>query len=328
MEKIVLKDMYSLVEEVKNHRELFPAHVDCKKARCDLEAYYDGVLANRTFMGGMQLIKSFGAKIPAVRKKAARKVAANVMDIYPQSRCDAYIRDSVEDILVNGDRYIEAYELLDADSKAVYLDLLLFRLTGDFTYVLKHVCPSRQYFSEKIKWKEHPNIIDCGAYTGDTFLAFYDMGITPNHYFLYELEDENYKSLIDNINGKNCNVHPAKKGVYSEKATFYYESLGDSSRLVPYETEQKVEVVALDDDVDVKPDFIKMDIEGGEAPALRGGANLIKKYHPTLAVCIYHLKDDFWKIPLLIHEICPAYKHYWIEHYSLGYNETVLFVDM
>ena len=328
MKNLVFKDMHSLVEAVRNHGEIFPEHMDRGKALKKVAAYYDGVYKVRRFTGKMRLLKTLAVKIPAVRKKIAYKAAMDIMEIYPQSRCDAYIKDFKEDISANGDNYIKAYELLDGDSKVEYLDLLLARLTGDFAYILPHSRTSRQYFSNKIKWKKHPNVVDCGAFIGDTFLSFYSMGIIPSHYFLYELDDANYKKLLVNTRDKSSRVHPRKKGVYSENTIFYYEAREDSSRLVSYETENKVEVVTIDSDVSVAPDFIKMDIEGGEVQALIGGSNTIKKYHPTLAVCIYHLKDDFWKIPLLIHEICPDYNHYWIEHYSPGYNETVLFVSL
>ena len=71
-----------------------------------------------------------------------------------------------------------------------------------------------------------------------------------------------------------------------------------------------------------------MDIEGAETEALIGCEKILKEYSPTLAICIYHSAQDFWRIPLLIREIAPQYKRYWIEHYSPAYNETVLYVSL
>jgi FkbM family methyltransferase len=60
----------------------------------------------------------------------------------------------------------------------------------------------------------------------------------------------------------------------------------------------------------MRPDFIKMDMEGWEMAALRGGRNIIAECHPRLAVCLYHSLTDMWTIPHLLKEICPSYRSY------------------
>jgi FkbM family methyltransferase len=47
-------------------------------------------------------------------------------------------------------------------------------------------------------------------------------------------------------------------------------------------------------------DFIKMDIEGSEREALAGAAETIKRFHPRMAICVYHLPDDPVVIPRII----------------------------
>lgn len=55
-------------------------------------------------------------------------------------------------------------------------------------------------------------------------------------------------------------------------------------------------------------DFIKMDIEGAEKPALQGGRHTIEKYKPRLAIATEHLPDDAEKIPQVVRGIVPAYR--------------------
>lgn len=71
-------------------------------------------------------------------------------------------------------------------------------------------------------------------------------------------------------------------------------------------------------------DFIKMDIEGAEIPALLGAAETIRRFRPKLAICVYHWPDDLWKIPRLVRELEPSYR-LWLDHYSIDTGETVLY---
>jgi len=57
-----------------------------------------------------------------------------------------------------------------------------------------------------------------------------------------------------------------------------------------------------------KIDFIKADIEGSERDMLTGARNVIKRDHPRLAICTYHLRDDPKVIRDIILSIDPTYK--------------------
>ena len=56
-------------------------------------------------------------------------------------------------------------------------------------------------------------------------------------------------------------------------------------------------------------DFIKMDIEGAEKPAIRGAENTIRHFRPRMSLSSEHLDDDFTAIPALVHSIEPNYIH-------------------
>ena len=55
-------------------------------------------------------------------------------------------------------------------------------------------------------------------------------------------------------------------------------------------------------------DFIKMDIEGSENHALRGAADVIQRFRPQMALCIYHGPDDAETIPRTVMEIRSDYE--------------------
>ena len=68
------------------------------------------------------------------------------------------------------------------------------------------------------------------------------------------------------------------------------------------------------------PTFIKMDIEGAEPDALRGARATIARHRPILAVCVYHLQDHLWSIPLTLREMCGEYDFVLRPHNEEGWD--------
>ena len=55
-------------------------------------------------------------------------------------------------------------------------------------------------------------------------------------------------------------------------------------------------------------DFIKMDIEGAERKAVIGARQTITRYHPRMALCIYHVEGDEIVVPRLVHDVFSEYR--------------------
>ena len=70
--------------------------------------------------------------------------------------------------------------------------------------------------------------------------------------------------------------------------------------------------------------FIKLDVEGFELLTLKGAKECIKKYHPRMAIALYHKKEDIIEIPQYIMELSNDYKFY-LRIYSNEWFEIVLY---
>jgi FkbM family methyltransferase len=55
-------------------------------------------------------------------------------------------------------------------------------------------------------------------------------------------------------------------------------------------------------------DFIKMDVEGAEVPALHGARDTIKRFKPRLAIATEHKPDDQYTIPAAVRALRPDYR--------------------
>ncbi len=70
--------------------------------------------------------------------------------------------------------------------------------------------------------------------------------------------------------------------------------------------------------------FIKLDVEGSEYDALEGAPKCIKRWHPRMAISVYHKKWDYIDLPLLILKMDQSYK-FALRHYHSDAIESILY---
>lgn len=187
-------------------------------------------------------------------------------------------------------------------------------------YRLKGICEP-----EKGDW-----IIDGGAFQGDTTLWFSNLVGPEGKVFAFEPFGENYDILVENVKKNNIeNVIPIPKALYNKSCAFSMMGDGQGAMLVEGNSNVNViETISIDEYTQSQNcsqvNFIKMDIEGAEAPALEGAVKTIKRYLPKLAISVYHKGTDIVAIPKLIKNIEPNYKLY-LRHRSNSWVDTVLY---
>lgn len=214
-----------------------------------------------------------------------------------------------EYITENEEKFERAYSLLaDEESKRVYKDILNFKVSGKIKYLLSSFCDKSKVYSDILNLNEDEEIIDLGAYDGDTIREFTAAtGGKYKHITALEPDKKSYKKLLKNTDGMK-NISTLNMGVWSKRDTLIFDAeAGRNSKL----SAEGVSIEVTDiDSLNIAPTFIKADIEGSEMKALEGAEKTIKKYLPKLYICAYHRNEDLFALPLKIKELSEKYKIY------------------
>ncbi|WP_424689155.1 MAG: FkbM family methyltransferase [Halarcobacter ebronensis] len=251
----------------------------------------------------------------------------NYLAFYKYSSLDLkeppFICDFEEDYKNNKSKYEKVYTLLrDEKSKEVFTKVVNFKISFDFDFMEGFTNNhEEQYFDKDLI----PNIkdivfLDGGSYVGDTLPSI--IKNFPDYKKIYCIEPN---ELHINIAKRDFGTH--------ERIEFINCGLGkeklvceENSNIKHHGTHdyQALNIDTIDNLIQQKVDFIKLDIEGAEQDALIGAKDTIKKYQPILAVCIYHKAQDWYKVPEIILNICSEYDIY-LRHYMEGIYETVMY---
>lgn len=161
-------------------------------------------------------------------------------------------------------------------------------------------------------------VVDCGAHVGVFTANALKRG--AKRVISIEPDPRNIECLRRNfkaeIEAGRVTVIPA--GAWSEEKTIQLNigmaNSGTGSMIHKEEGAVSIEVPVRPIDKIVaelgveRVDFIKMDIEGAEREALKGAAEILKKYKPRLMMDAYHLEDDPVVLPQVTLSLNKAYK--------------------
>lgn len=212
-------------------------------------------------------------------------------------------------------------------NKIGYEATIIYNTIGvliDFVY--------EQYaYNDLIAAKKGDVVIDCGGAIGDTAIYFASKGaskVLVVEFIKSNIElikkqislNKQYTKIIDIIDKPLWDKSNLKLS---------YMDKGNSSR-VSFNDKypNKIQSVSIDDlAADINVDFIKMDIEGAELPALKGAEKTIKKHKPKLAICVYHKADDLVKIPKYIKSLNKGYEFYFDYYTDIGWEAVLYAID-
>ncbi len=244
------------------------------------------------------------------------------------------VKEFREVVKINKDKLEQIFSKLnDETSRNVMLNIIKGKLTNNPMYFKKIYSP-HQYFNELITLSDEEYFLDGGAFVGDTMKDF--VQITNNKYkkiYCFEPSKDIFKKIEEskrNFFNNDNRITLYNKGLYNCNKTIGFNNnlpTGGHRIECTLSTGENIEVVAIDNIINDKVTFIKMDIEGSELQALEGARNIILKYKPKLAISIYHKEDDLVRIPEFIMSLGLDYKYY-LRHHGISpmdSSETVFY---
>ena len=196
----------------------------------------------------------------------------------------------------------------------------------------------RQYFFERGGVKIEPaagdHVIDAGGCFGDTALGFADAVGKTGHVYVFDPLPKHCAIMAQQLT-----MNP---GLAPRISIFPFGLTDSVNDVPPLADDDKIDpgariassampTTTIDQAVvqshAPRVDFIKMDIEGSELGALRGAEASIRRWHPKLAISLYHRPEDFFSIPSWIDSLDIGYRLF-LDHYSIHHEETVLYATV
>lgn len=219
----------------------------------------------------------------------------------------------------------------DEYSYQVYLNRLLCLVSNHNFDNNKLLQLDNQYFVKDIglSKEDYESFCDFGAYNGDTVRKLNEVYGKVKDLVLFEPDSCNFNKLVSYLSlekeklAERILVYPC--GAWSDTRVLNFDSDKNYGCKVADTGSCIIQGISLDDILyNIRPSFIKMDIEGAELEALIGAKNIIMKFRPNLAISVYHTVSHHWELMILLDSWGLGYKFYLRTHNYYGYD-TVLY---
>ena len=227
----------------------------------------------------------------------------------------------------------------DEESRRVYDGILEYKLTGRMDILRATESDPADAYAHILHAERFLTAADLGAYNGDSIRELRRYAPRLGTVIAMEPDRRNYRKLSEYAArlqeaGDPLTLHGVQAGAWSHPATLTFHGSGNRNAgltdsaapavgsILPSTADNpyfgktaEVPVTALDAVVDglgltAPLDYVKYDVEGAETEALLGSREVIRRDSPALLVSAYHRSADLFKLPLLVHDLNPAYKLY------------------
>lgn len=210
----------------------------------------------------------------------------------------------------------------DDISRAHYIQFYAWhKLREDWIFEKAPIINNRYFIPEVLELlNQNESFLDIGAHHGQVCKKFFELtNGFYNEIVAIEADSENFEVLKKNLtsNGIIKNTRVFKMVLSNEKNRKpFFEGLGYSSQFA--ESSLYLKDTVLLDDLNLKPTFIKMHLEGHELVVLKGALNTILLNKPKLAITVYHNSLGLWEIFNWLRENLMGYTFFLRLHSWVG----------
>jgi FkbM family methyltransferase len=213
----------------------------------------------------------------------------------------------------------------DATSRAHHLQFIAWRRTREeWSFEDAPIDTHNRYFIPEVvkTLHDHEVFVDVGAYHGNVSMDFINLVDNKFKQIIAIEPDSISRALLEWNLREDPRVTIHDFAVTKDHGVeLFHNGLGYASQIA---RTGKLHVTTKPlDSLRLAPTFIKMHLEGGEYPALRGARYTLFLHRPIVAVTVYHNMDGFWKTPLWLMDHLADYKFYFRLHSWCGTGAVV-----
>ncbi len=221
------------------------------------------------------------------------------------------------------------YRDLEPFCQQDFLDVLLYRASLDVSFIASSRKSISQMWIPPAAVCTISSFCDVGAYDGDTLIsmkaAFPDLksalAVEPNPDLVMKIEAAAGSSEL------TCKVFTG--AAWSHKTRLSSHVLQNGMMVIQEDIAGNIAADALDTISSLEPfDYVKFDVEGAEAHALRGARSLLRNSR-CIAIAGYHLPTDVMDIPNHISVILGIeHNAEWrraFHHYSECFDDSIFY---
>lgn len=266
--------------------------------------------------GSFIVLLSFATSLPEVLANIRRIAAEN--ELYaPDVPVFGDTLFDMEFYLSHQDEIEQTLALMaDEESRKTLENVIRYKISGDISYLDACESDEESLYEDLLGASQITSYVDLGAYNGDTIKKLLPHAPNLTEILALEPDERNFRKLWEYGDTLDESIYLTvlNYGAWSHEDELYFDASGNRNANLSTATGKKVKKVdvnSLDNILAGKPmDYIKYDVEGSEKEALEGSRKTIEAHSPKLLVSLYHRSDDIFSLPLMLHQMNPAYKFY------------------